>query len=318
MVFSLLNRHQKTANLVFTDQTIRFIELGAGGKNENLKIAERKIGPGKIKDGKIIDFHALRIILEECVDEWKLKKRKVRFIMPDQHIVVRHIEVPLDVREDELKNYLFLELGSTIHLPFEEPIFDSVPLGNNGHKQQILLVAAPGAIIQSYIDLLEAVKLEPIAADISPLSLYRLYYNADQAVRDDHIMILNMDEQLMTISIFHNDVLIFMRPVSIVKEMSLEDVMEESASTVLSLFENTFKEIEKVLSFYQYSLNQGNASVNKVLICGDHTHMQQAKNHLTERLQMNVEVLISDICLEKPDAAAFSTVIGLALKEVVR
>ena len=69
MVFSLLNRHQKTANLVFTDQTIRFIELGAGGKYENLKMAERHIGPGKMKDGKIIDFHTLKVILEECVEE---------------------------------------------------------------------------------------------------------------------------------------------------------------------------------------------------------------------------------------------------------
>ena len=244
-----------------------------------------------------------------------MKKRKVRFIVPDEHIVVRHIEVPVDVREDELKSYLFLELGSTIHLPFEEPIFDSVPLGNSGQKQQVLLVAAPGNIVQSYIDLLEEVKLQPIAADISPLSLYRLYHHSDRAVRDDHMMILNMDEQLLTISIFHKDILIFMRPVTLEKE---DIVMDDLTSSGSNQLEDAFKEIEKVLSFYQYSLNHGNAAVNKILLCGDHQHMEEAKKHLNERLEINIESLVSDLSMEQPKAKLFSTAIGLALKEVVR
>ena len=269
MAFQLFNRQQKTANLVFTDQAIRFIELGNGAKREIVKMAERHIGLGKIKNGKIIDSQSLSLILEECVEEWGIKKRPVRIIIPDLHIVVRQIEVPIDVREDELKGYLFLEFGSSIHLPFEEPVFDCVPLGEDGHKQKVLLIAAPEEVVMDYTNLIEKVKLQPIAADIGPLSLYRLCHFSGLANKEDHLMILNIDESLLTISIFHDDILIFMRPVSLEAELEIAVIDPltglENSDDFYQL-EDAFHEIEKVMNFYTYTLNQGNAEVNRILL----------------------------------------------------
>src|SRR5690606_5002050 len=94
-----------------------------------------------------------------------------------------------------------------------EPVFDSVPLGKTEEKKNVLLVAAPEEIVMSYHNLLEEVNLKPIVCDIGPLALYRLCQFSGLAEEQDHVMILNFDQNLLTISIFHNDIPIFMRPV---------------------------------------------------------------------------------------------------------
>ncbi|MBO1005598.1 type IV pilus biogenesis protein PilM [Pseudogracilibacillus auburnensis] len=314
MALQFLTRQNKVANLVFTDQAIRYIELAPGQKLEINKMAEKIMGPGKITNGKIVDFPSLRIILEQCVEEWGLKRKQVRFHIPDLHIVVRQVSIPQDIREDELQGYLFLEMGSTIHLPFDEPIFDSVMLPNAGKERNILLIAAPEDVVHSYTTLLNEVKLRPVAADIAPLSLYRLCYHFNQADSEDHVMILNMHDTLLTISIFHQHIPIFMRPVKI-QESPVHILDVEEVDNPIYLLEDTFREIEKVMNFYAYSLNQGTAEISQILLSGDHPQLTAIHDHLSERFVTNIDYVRTNIG-EQSISPAFATVLGLAMKEV--
>ncbi len=313
---SFLSSSQKTANIVFTDNSIRFLELKHISPLQVQSIGERLLPDGVIKGGKIIDEETLSIILEECVDEWKIKRKAVRFVVPDPFVVLRKVSIPLDLKEDEIEGYLFLEIGTSIHLPFEDPVFDYALLGKTEDKREVLLIASHQEIVDSYKSLLEAAKLKPIVADISPLALYRLSVEKNLVSAYEHTMFLHFDDRLLTISIFHQHEPIFTRP--IVLEEENKEILNEPILRWRNL-EDAFKEIEKVMNFYRYSLNKGEYSVGKALISGDHARVHEIVDHLNERLNIQIDsIQLKGISTPQDEAVSnrFSIALGLSLKEV--
>ncbi|MBS4176189.1 type IV pilus biogenesis protein PilM [Lederbergia citrea] len=321
MAFQLFKRTKKTVNIMFSDQAIRFIEATVEEQPKILRWAEHPIGRDIINEGKIIDAQTLRLIMEECVDNWRIKRRHVQFLVPDPYIVIRPISIPGDVRDDEMKGHIFLEIGSSIHLPFEDPVFDVTVLQETASEKEVLLVAAPQEVVKGYVDLLEDVKLKPTVADISPLSLYRLYQYSGMSTGNDHIMLLHMDEDLLTISIFHNHVPIFIKPLPMNREpiaISM-NVLEEQEDKPHFYLEDVFLEIEKIMDFYIYSLNQGNAQVERIFLSGGHPQLKNIKEMLAEYLSFSIEQLSGEYCLSSTgEVVPLSCLpcIGLALKEV--
>ncbi|MGD7021546.1 type IV pilus biogenesis protein PilM [Rossellomorea vietnamensis] len=320
MNFGLFGNNNRIANLVITDTAIRYADLKMGSPLVVQNYGEKLLPQGVITDGKIIEYDTLAMILEECIYDWGIKKRQVRFIVPSTSIIVKRVLVPGDIAEDELKGYLFMEIGTSIHLPFEDPLFDVVKLGDKDDKQEILLVASPEEVIHSYRDILDEVKLKPVAADISPLALYRFFYQTDMVRSAAHEMILQFDEKLLTISIFHRNQPIFLRPISFQGDIDLPDSSPDLDRGGIFYLEDTFKEIEKVFSFYKYSLNKGEVNVNNVILTGDHPYLNEIYQSLSERLSAAVHRAPQDSMLDAKGQSVpgyYDLAVGLALKEVL-
>lgn len=49
---------------------------------------ERWLPEGLIRGGVIRDFDTLSMIVDECVQDWGIKARKVRFTVPDSFVVI--------------------------------------------------------------------------------------------------------------------------------------------------------------------------------------------------------------------------------------
>ena len=76
MAFSLFSRKNHIVNIIITDRCIRYLELKQAKPPVASKWGERLLPNGLISNGKIQDYETLSIILEECVDEWKIRNRK--------------------------------------------------------------------------------------------------------------------------------------------------------------------------------------------------------------------------------------------------
>lgn len=318
MGIRLFKRNQKTVSIVFSDRSIRFMEVALGEQPKILRWAEHLLGNDLIRDGKIVD-QSLRLILEECVETWGIKRRTVQFLVPDLYINIRTVNVPRDVRDDELNGYIFLEIGSSIHLPFEDPVFDAKVLAEKDKEKEVLLVAAQNEVVNAYVQLLDDVKLKPVAADISPLALYRLYHHSGMTTGKEHIMLLHFDADLLTLSIFHNDIPIFVKPLPIQKESISIQIGESTTHPELNYLEDAFLEIEKIMNFYSFTLNHGKASVERIFLSGDLPELDEVMVQLTERLPLKIEQLKIEQYLTsegQPLRQAFLPVLGLALKEV--
>ncbi|HHY72842.1 MAG TPA: pilus assembly protein PilM [Bacillus bacterium] len=325
MVLRLFGK-KRCANIVIKDHVIRYMEIRSSSPLSIRLQGERDLPSGIISEGHIVDKESLILILEECVEEWKIKGQDVRFIVPDSFVVIRTVEVPNEINDDEIKGYLYLELGTSIHLPFEDPVFDLFVLGTTENKKNVLLFAAPEQIVQDYVEVFEEVKLNPIVADISPLSIYRLYAKLDLANPNDHLMVIQFDLPMVNVSLFHDDKPLFMRHLVFDLNYSLwqknyngEYEWKGEQADLQAQMEDIFTEIDRIMNFYRFSMQQGNQEVTKILLTGDHPDLDNIKNRLVELYEVPIAT-IKDATLVDSNSEElhrkFHLALGLAMKEV--
>ncbi|MBM4762443.1 pilus assembly protein PilM [Bacillus sp. B15-48] len=330
MALPLFILNNRPVELVINDHSIRYIELKSADDLTPIKWDERSLAPGIVKEGKIIDPDTLEIILEECVDEWKIKRRKVRFLVPDPYVTIRKVEIPVDIHIDEIENYLFIEIGESVHLPFEDPVFDFVVLPKTSGKQEILLFAAHREHVEAYTDLLTDVKLKPESADVSALALYRLYHHLNDHLGSENLLIVQFDLDFVNMSVFENEFPLFMRHHYLsYSSTQWQGKTDELGFTQFAFIgeheelreqiEDSLREIEKMIAFYQFSLKKGQAELSKIVLTGDHPYLASLQNEMQKRFELSVEILKSrQITSEnnRPLPAAYHLALGLALKEV--
>lgn len=331
MAFRFNFGKKRFIDIIIKDHVIRFVELKSIDPPVVQRMGERYLPTNIVREGRILDFESLTMILDECISDWKISKRDVRFLVPDPFVMLRKVALPQDLSDDEISGYLYMELGSSIHLPFEDPVFDFqvVPTKDNQTKQ-ILLFAAPEDVVREYMSVFEEVKLNPVAADISSLALYRLYFALDKHSKDETVMLIQIDLHTVNVSIFEDHLPVFMR--HLIMDIDLDKWQHSMKDKemnytgdrleILNPLEDIYKEIERVMNFYRYSLYHGKKQVTKVLIDGDHPWLKEIFIELGEKLGIPTEMIVSNL-IQHVDSVDIGEIpsqyhlnIGLGLKEV--
>lgn len=321
---------KRVIHLALNDHSIRYMELKQQNPPLPLKWGERFLPEGIIRNGRIVDRESLEIILKECVDTWRIKNRDIQFIVPDAFIVIRKVSIPSDIKEDELKGYIYLELGTSIHLPFDEPVFDAVVLKEDAEKKEILLFAAQEELVMEYVEVFTKVNLYPKVADISSLSLYRLYSKMDSLKQNNQLLMIQMDLESVNITIFEDQFPIFVHhlPLNFIREdwelkinrsQLGEWIFNGDMEKQLLEYEDIFREVNRLLDFYRYSIHQGKKEVTKILLNGDYPFLMNIQDELIRRYELSVEILSVDSLLTsftRSFPRAFHLLLGLAIKEV--
>lgn len=330
MAFSFSFGSKRPVNLVFCDHAVRFLELKSADPPVALRWGERDLPSGIIEDGKIVDFEALSTILDECVEEWKIGRRQVNFIVPDPLVIIRKITIPADVLDDEVKSHLYMELGASIHLPFEDPVFDVHPLGEKNGKKELLLFASPERYVMEYSELLSGLKLVPVAADISPLALYRLYYSMDGAKPGEGLFAVQINLTSVSMCIFEEHIPYFMRQFPLDFEEDKWEIRRDRSGVCeytykgdsLQLedqFSTVFSEMGKLMDFYRYSSGRENAEVTKILLDGDHPLRLMILEEMKMQFELPITILPAEAVQNGRNKAlpeSYALALGLGLKEV--
>ncbi|WNS74463.1 pilus assembly protein PilM [Bacillus sp. DTU_2020_1000418_1_SI_GHA_SEK_038] len=325
MALSLFSRKNRIINIVINDYSIRFVELKQSNPLSVHRWGERFIPFGIVRDGKIIDHDTLETILEECITDWKIQKRSVRFIVPDSFVIIRKANIPVDVKDDEINGYLYLELGTSIHLPFDEPVFDTYIVNKNKDNKEVLIFAAQEENILDYSSLFTNIKLAPVAADISPLSLYRLYDRLGMPAKDERLLMIHFDLNMVNLCIFENQLPLFMHHLMIdfdedqwtyrTSKIGMQEIEFNGELEELSFqLEDIYKEISKFMDFYRYSINQGKQHVSKILLNGDHPYLDLIEKEIQTRFEIPHQII--HLATEDNLPRSHYLTLGLALKEV--
>lgn len=323
MAFTLFSSN-KMANIIIKDHAIRYVGVKQTSPITVQKFREKYLPPGIVQDGRIIERDTLLLILDECVSDWGIKRNRVQFVIPDPFVVIRRISIPKEVKDDEIIGYIYLELGTTIHLPFEEPVLDFIKISEDETRKEVLVFAAPEDVANEYSALLEEVDLKPIAADISPLCMYRLFHFCDQTNEEEHTLLIQFDLQSVNLSIFHQDIPLFTRHISLETSIDDWDIQQNHSHTIADIIWNghrsklevmideLLKEIEHVMNFYSFNMTQGKEKVSTILMSGDHPYLSYIMSILNQRYEIPVRT-ISKI---EQLPAHYYLPLGLALKEV--
>lgn len=312
MALSFLSRKARVATITIEEDAIRHVDIKSASPLELSCAEEMDLPQGIIEDGKIVDSEALESILDKAVDQWGLSKKSVRFLAPDEFVIIRKVNYPEDIEADELKGHFFIEIGSTLYLPFEDPVFDVVPYESDSEEPEAIIIASKESVISDYERVFDRAKLDPVVADITPLALYRLGFLQHDFQKDEHIMLIDIQSAKMTVSIFHEHYPLFMRPV----EFDAFGGLVLDTETITSTIET---ESEKLANFYRYNMNGGEAGITHIVCNGEFEDWFTFQSRLEERFAVPVTPLVIDPIPSdqvKSVPVRFNRAIGLALKEV--
>jgi len=300
------------------DDIIRYVELRGTDPVVVRRYGKRKLPMSLIKGGKIVDQARFKEFIAECIGDWKLKRKKIRFIEPDETVAVKVVTVPLSISDEEMRGYLYHDLGDSISLPFEHSAIDYVNVSKNSEGQKILIVATPEELVTDYVNVFRSLHLNPVAVDISPLCYYRLYL--DQIKLDylpKETLLLQVDKLSATVSIFEDHVPIFMQFEKLFADnMNWKDDVE-MAQSMQERFNLLVTDIERILHFYQFSISEGK-TIKSLILVGENPFL----NYLNEDLQAKLDVAITVIpesikgLNHKVVPREYHLAIGLGLKGV--
>ncbi len=317
-------------SILIKDHVIRFVHAKRPSMTDIISFGERYLPPGIIKGGQIIDPETFQTILEECIEDWELQKQAVQFCVPDAFVVIRNVFIPNDIEDNNIRKYLNIEIGESIHLPFEESLFDYELVEETEEKKEIILIASPEKVVMSIHQLLEEVKLEPNVADISSLSVYRLFCRLDRALQNEHLLLVQLDQSSINLTVFQYHKPAFTRhfPLSLDEEKwgvigDKEDLVVTWLGDMVEIenqAEDIVMEIERVLNFYRFSVQKGKTGAGRIVITGDHPYLRKIVGVCQDSLDIPVETLLNVEINSQQGFIPYQyhDAIGLMLKKEVR
>lgn len=292
-----------------------------------VKLYEVELPKGIVEDATVVDEMALFDVLKVQASRWGAKNYPVRFFVPDPTVLLKTFEHPSDISKDKLKEYVQMELGHSIHLPFEDPLVDVVdPDENDG---QAMLFATSSEEVNKLMTLFLDVNLVPEVADIRALCSLRLLDHIGQLEENKTYLLANWLINELSICIYSNGNVDFIRyqPISTEmpnwrgKQLAEDEVAftyEGDLDDYRMVVTDQILELDRIMNFFRYSLHKGEKVVDEIILLGDNPILKQIQEFLNENLSVPIKLITDEIInLHFPGFKAKHTaLLGLALKEV--
>ena len=195
--------------------SIKLIEINEEKGVRTLVAAGSMPTPQKSTTSIDSGIDATSYIIKQLVRETGAKSDQVNIALPGAQVFTRVIEVP-QLSSKELNSAIQWEAEQYIPLPLDQVNLDFTVLQDakttGTGKMQVLLVAAPKALIERYMTIIELSDLTPIAAETEIIASARAI--GTSVVNLKNYMIVSIGAQTTDMSIIHNGILIFTRSIS--------------------------------------------------------------------------------------------------------
>lgn len=324
----MFNKNKKNSHvsIEINDYVIRAL-VSKGPDLSQAEVFEAALPHEIIDEATLKDEMALFEIFKENASKWGGKNQQVRFFVPDPTVLLKSFEHPRDVEAAKLKEYVQMELGHSIHLPFQDPLID-VYDSTEGDGQAMIFAAASEEV-NKYINLFLDINMQPQAADIRALCNLRLLENLQMIDNEKTYLISNWLVNELSICIYSNGHVDFLRyqqiPTAISQwhaktseenelEFTYEGDLEDYRMTVM----DQVLELDRIMNFFRFSLHKGEKSVDEIIVMGDNPLIDNIYSYIRDTLPVSAK-LVSDslISLYYPGfKAKHASLLGLALKEV--
>jgi type IV pilus assembly protein PilM len=359
-MFKFLALTEETFGLDINDLVLKIVKLQKKGKGFDLvSFNKEKIEPGIMEDGVIRDEMALvKIIKSACktVNGKKLKTKYVVASLPEGKSFLQVIQMP-KMDPEELKLSVPLEAENYIPMPIEEVYLDFQvipPIKDYFNYLEVLLVATPKKIVDSYVSCLKKAGLVPIAFEIESEAIARALVKKENnsslliliAFREDSTKFIvfsgssirftssiPISSQSLTKAISESLKIDFSEAEKLKKEYDLigektSAKAEKVSKIIVPILEDLSVQIQKYLDFYndhssyEYLLSDG--KTKKILICGEGAELKGIADFMSKKLGIAVELgdPLANCLLKKQknilgeDVLSFVAAIGLALRQI--
>ncbi|WP_068674673.1 type IV pilus biogenesis protein PilM [Oceanobacillus sp. Castelsardo] len=301
---SFLNKGR--VNIAITNHVLRYAFHKSNTMNGLMEHGQIEIPQGTIQDGRLINKAVFTEVVNQLVHQHKWKRKNLFIAMPDDTVVIRQIQIPASLTKDEAKSYIYTQIGNQIYLPFSNPVIDIELLDTEEGKHHVLLYAYPKEKLTEYIDAFQNAGLNPTAADLTSLSIYRYYYK-NKSDDKKHVLLIHWNNDSLSLTIIQEHKAVFTRHIK-VNDIST-DLEEES---LMQYVNDYLIEINRIIDFYRYSITKGEYQINQLILSGDFLYLAKIKQLLFEMVEIPIENFERDEL-----KATYVDVLGLALKKDV-
>ncbi len=135
---------------------------------------------GSVFDGSVLDPPRVAAAVQEVLRVAGIRDREVYAAIAGDDVVVRHTVFP-KMPEDELLEAVKWDSGSHIPYSANEASIDFQVVGpatESGDKIEVMIVAAPKKLVSSHLETMRLAGLYPLALDIQPITLDRVFRTA--------------------------------------------------------------------------------------------------------------------------------------------
>lgn len=335
-----------------SDKSIKYMELKR--KNGRISVGRFglcALEEGIIEKGEIKQKNRLISFLKPIKE--KLKTELIMASLPEEKVFLSRIKFPL-MDKDKIREALSLQLDEYIPLPSAEVVFDHCVMNDfiEDKKKTHLhlnLVAFPKIFVEHYRDAFVGAGFIPVAFEMEAQAFARAIVSEEET---DNVMVIDFGRTRTTFAIVSGGAVQFSATIALAGEeiekalifhLKIDESQVEAAKRDIGLIkrkgnENLFESIKPMISAikdevvkqvdYWFSHNESdkkNEKISRIILCGGESTLAGLPEFLSYELKMKVELgnpwvniasfenYIPEI--EKRDSLAYSTVIGLALRQ---
>ena len=280
---------------------IRAVEISrSSGVYSVLACGKIPLSEGVIEEGFIRDADRFSIALSELMRNGGFKSTDIVVGVNNENVIMRYASFP-QVSPDKLRNMVLLQAQEFIPIPVQEMEIDYVVAGQDTNDDDqpvtnVMLIAARRNMIEQYINLLSASRLQVIDVDSTTLSLCRGLRH--DVVTDEKYLVINLTEDLLNFVVIEKD------EISMVRSINIPEFAAESVERLFkyqSGYEQAEDDIENLgtvlgqetSSSVSYSMQNSGKPIEKIFLL--------ANLAAGDRIAARISDLIATIPVIVPD-----------------
>jgi len=270
------------------------------------------IPEGILSEDQISNHDSLTLQLKAWAKAERLKGAHATLAVPVSQVIIRKMTIP-SVKAHELKQLVDFEVETALHLPFEDPVYDFIKVSHDDENTQILLYAAPKKYILGYVKVLEEAGIHVKAVEFSAIALARAIAEQQEELFEETLLV-SVNEASLDVHMFQNGNPIFMRSITLYDRGDHEEgqLTSDQISEIVA-------EISRMLSFYQYSIQEGTSRITHIMVTGTGEGRTQLCSELSQAM---TEIRVTEAAFDgfakkrttRSNVNAYRVGIGLALQ----
>ena len=268
-----------------------------------------------IVDGAIMDSSTVVEVIDNLVQSQKFKSKSVSTSISGHSVIIRKIQLPI-MTEEEMEASIQWEAEQYIPFEISEVNIDFQILGpdpNDPSQMNVILVAAKKDFVNDYVAVFNECGLTPIVMDIDCFAMENAFEANYKSAEDEVVALVNMGGSAMNVNVLKDGASVFTRDITVggnmfneelQKRLGLSDEDAENVKlggeidgvdkaavdeVVADATENLLQEVQRSLDFF--SATSSDDKIQKVYITGGVSKFPRVKTLLSERLDMQVELL---------------------------
>lgn len=304
----------------------------------------RELPKNLIIEGIISDHEKMAKLIHDMMAETKEGKftaEKVIASIPDTNIFTKVLELP-ELSEKELKEAVMWEADQSVPMAATDLVVDWQVLGPSVSKDgmnDVLLVAAPLAIVNSYIQLFSILRLQPEAIETSLISVVRALVSSKE--HNETMVVVDIGAKKTNLGIYDStlrfsDSIDFGGDIvksAVIGSPETEKETTEKINKASGLHDKNIKakarpvletlknEIIRVIRYHDERTGD-DRKLSKIVLCGGGSNLVGLTEYLADELKMEVRIGNPWVNIDtypikpvpKTEAPAYANAIGLSLR----